>query len=104
MTGQSGVDPRLVALGLAGEPDETASIPREAAAAQAVVEPDGGRPPAPGTLDGQIADAIRRNRTDGAIVRVITQVLPSESVDVARERVIRFTAQMSPNLPSFIPD
>lgn len=51
-----------------------------------------------------IADAIRRNRTDGAIVRVITQVLPSESVDVARERVIRFTAQMSPNLPSFIPD
>jgi EpsI family protein len=51
-----------------------------------------------------IADAIRLNRTDGAIVRVITQVLPSESVDSARERVVRFTAQMSPSLPRFIPN
>ena len=51
-----------------------------------------------------ISDAIRLNRTDGAIVRVITPLLPSESVEVARERVVRFTAQMSPSLSRFIPD
>ena len=28
-----------------------------------------------------VADAIRMNRTDGALVRVITQVMPSESLE-----------------------
>jgi EpsI family protein len=51
-----------------------------------------------------ILDAIRMNRTDGAIVRVITPMLPSESESAARERVVRFTAQMAPSLPRFIPD
>ena len=51
-----------------------------------------------------ILDAIRLNRTDGAIVRVITPMVPSESVANARERVVRFTAQMAPDLPRFIPD
>jgi EpsI family protein len=51
-----------------------------------------------------IADAIRLDRTDGAIVRVITPVLPSESIDTARDRAVRFTAQMSPSLSRFIPD
>jgi EpsI family protein len=51
-----------------------------------------------------IADAIRLNRTDGALVRVITPMLPSESVDTARERVVQFTGQMAPSLPRFIPD
>jgi EpsI family protein len=51
-----------------------------------------------------VADAIRMNRTDGALVRVITQVLPSESLDSARERVTQFTRQMAPNLPRFVPD
>jgi EpsI family protein len=51
-----------------------------------------------------ILDAIRMNRTDGAIVRVITPMLPSESESSARERVVRFTAQMAPSLPRFIPD
>lgn len=51
-----------------------------------------------------IADAIRLNRTDGAIVRVITPVLPAESVDTARERALRFTAQITPSLPRFIPN
>jgi EpsI family protein len=51
-----------------------------------------------------IADAIRMNRTDGALVRVITQVLPSESLESARERAIQFTQQMAPNLPRFIPN
>ncbi|MBB5339830.1 exosortase C-terminal domain/associated protein EpsI [Tunturiibacter gelidoferens] len=51
-----------------------------------------------------VADAIRMNRTDGALVRVITQVLPSESLDSARERATQFTQLMAPNLPRFIPD
>ncbi|WP_213803893.1 exosortase C-terminal domain/associated protein EpsI [Granulicella sp. dw_53] len=51
-----------------------------------------------------IADAIRLNRTDGAIVRVISPVLPTEAVADARERVIRFTGQMAPSLPRFIPE
>ena len=51
-----------------------------------------------------IADAIRMNRTDGALVRVITQILPSESLDSAKERATQFTRQMAPNLPRFIPD
>jgi len=51
-----------------------------------------------------VADAIRMNRTDGALVRVITQVMPSESLESAKERAVRFTRQMAPNLPRFIPN
>ncbi len=51
-----------------------------------------------------ILDAIRMDRTDGAIVRVITPMLPSESASDARERVVSFTAKMAPSLPRFIPD
>jgi EpsI family protein len=51
-----------------------------------------------------VADAIRMNRTDGALVRVITQVLPPESLETAKARAIRFTQQMAPNLPRFIPN
>jgi EpsI family protein len=51
-----------------------------------------------------VTDAIRMNRTDGALVRVITQVLPSESLETAKARAIQFTQQMAPNLPRFIPD
>jgi EpsI family protein len=51
-----------------------------------------------------ILDAIRTNRTDGAIVRVITPMLSNESEDAARKRVVDFTARMAPSLPSFIPN
>jgi EpsI family protein len=51
-----------------------------------------------------VADAIRMNRTDGALVRVITQVLPSESLETAKARALRFTQQMAPSLPRFIPN
>ena len=51
-----------------------------------------------------VADAIRMNRTDGALVRVITQVMPSEPIEAAKVRAIQFTQQMAPNLPRFIPD
>jgi EpsI family protein len=51
-----------------------------------------------------VADAIRMNRTDGALVRVITQVRPSESVESARARAVHFTQMMAPDLPRFIPN
>jgi EpsI family protein len=48
-------------------------------------------------------DAIRMNRTDGALVRVIT---PMESSDLsnARVRVEAFAAKLFPALPRFIPN
>jgi EpsI family protein len=51
-----------------------------------------------------LADAIRYNRTDGALIRVITPISGSEQVSDARERAIRFTTHMTPYLPQFIPN
>jgi hypothetical protein len=51
-----------------------------------------------------VADAIRMNRTDGSIVRVITQIAPSESIADARDRAVSFTSNLTPLLPRFIPD
>jgi EpsI family protein len=51
-----------------------------------------------------VADAIRTNRTDGSIVRVITQIAPSESIADARDRAVSFTTNLTPLLPRFIPD
>ena len=51
-----------------------------------------------------VTDAIRTNRTDGALVRVITPVLPDESIDAAGNRATRFTELMAPYLPQFIPN
>jgi EpsI family protein len=51
-----------------------------------------------------VADAIRTNRTDGALVRVITPVMPNEPLEAAEDRATHFTQQMAPSLPRFIPD
>lgn len=51
-----------------------------------------------------VADALRLNRTDGALVRVITPIAPSEDTVAARERAEAFTRQLAPLLPRFIPD
>jgi EpsI family protein len=50
-----------------------------------------------------LADAIRYNRTDGALVRIITPIAGSESVSSARDRAVRFTQHMTPYLSQFIP-
>lgn len=50
-----------------------------------------------------IADAMRMNRTDGALVRVITPIASNESLDHARARALSFTRKMAPELPRFIP-
>jgi len=51
-----------------------------------------------------VADAIRMNRTDGAIVRIITPVTGSDTIESARNRVLQFTSLMAPELPQFIPN
>jgi EpsI family protein len=51
-----------------------------------------------------VTDAIRTNRTDGALVRVITPVRPNEPLEAAEDRATHFTQQMAPYLPRFIPD
>ncbi|MDW5267484.1 MULTISPECIES: exosortase C-terminal domain/associated protein EpsI [Acidobacteriaceae] len=51
-----------------------------------------------------VADAIRLDRTDGALVRVITQIAPTETVADARERAVHFTSLMAPMLSRFIPN
>lgn len=50
-----------------------------------------------------IADAMRMNRTDGALVRVITPIAPNETVNAARQRAVGFTSLMAPELHRFIP-
>ena len=51
-----------------------------------------------------LADSIRYGRTDEALIRVITLVLPGESHDVARSRVIAFTRQVVALLPAYVPN
>lgn len=51
-----------------------------------------------------LADAIRYNRTDGALIRVITPIAPTETIDSARQRAIHFTSHMTPYVPQFIPN
>ena len=49
-------------------------------------------------------DAMRMNRTDGSLVRVITPIDPREPISAARARAESFTALLSPLLPRFIPN
>jgi EpsI family protein len=51
-----------------------------------------------------VADAMRLNRTDGALVRVSTPIDPNEDPLVARARVETFTAHLTPMLSLFIPN
>ena len=51
-----------------------------------------------------IADAIRMNRSDGALVRVITPIGAEEDSVLARLRAESFVAQLAPMLPRFIPN
>lgn len=51
-----------------------------------------------------LADSIRYNRTDAALVRVVTPVQAGESHLQAHDRVVGFAEQLAPLLPSYIPD
>jgi EpsI family protein len=51
-----------------------------------------------------MADAIRWNRTDGALIRVVTPLKSNETVAAAQARAQGFAGQMVPLLAPFIPD
>lgn len=50
-----------------------------------------------------IWDAMRTNRTDGSMIRVITPVAPGETVNNARDRAEGFAEEVLPMLGSYIP-
>jgi EpsI family protein len=49
-------------------------------------------------------DALRWNRTDGSLIRIVTPVASNESLADAQQRAIRFANQLTPMLPRFIPN
>jgi len=49
-------------------------------------------------------DAVRWNRTDGALVRIVTPIAPEEPLASAEQRAVRFANQVTPLLPRFIPN
>ena len=49
-------------------------------------------------------DAVRWNRTDGALVRIVTPVGPNEPLESAQQRAVHFANQVTPLLPRFIPN
>jgi EpsI family protein len=51
-----------------------------------------------------LLDSIRYNRTDAALVRVVTQLSPGESREAAHQRAVTFAEGLSPLLPAYIPD
>jgi hypothetical protein len=51
-----------------------------------------------------MADAVRWNRTDGALVRLVTPLQPDESLPDAQARLIKFANKLVPMLPRFIPN
>ena len=50
-----------------------------------------------------VADAIRMNRTDGALVRFVTPVDRQESNESSRNRAIEFAGRVLPFLDGYIP-
>jgi EpsI family protein len=49
-------------------------------------------------------DAVRWNRTDGALVRIVTPVGQDEALESAQQRAVNFANQVTPILPRFIPN
>lgn len=50
-----------------------------------------------------IADSIRMNRSDGALVRLMTPMLEGESVDSAQTRLMSIGSNIIPSLNRYIP-
>lgn len=51
-----------------------------------------------------LLDAIRYNRTDGALIRVITPMVPGEPAKASHMRAAVFAGQVAAMLPAYIPD
>jgi EpsI family protein len=50
-----------------------------------------------------VADAMRMNRTDGAMVRIVTPVASNGGVTAAEERALQFARELVPMLDTYIP-
>ena len=50
-----------------------------------------------------VSDSIRMNRSDGALVRLMTPLLDGESPDAAQARMMKLGSQFLPLLDSYIP-
>jgi len=50
-----------------------------------------------------VADALRYNRSDGALVRFTTPLAPAEKISLAERRLLDFTALAAPQLDRFLP-
>lgn len=51
-----------------------------------------------------MADALTKNRTDGAMVRLTTPVFPGEDLAAADARLTAILAEINPVLPKYVPD
>jgi EpsI family protein len=51
-----------------------------------------------------ITDSIRSNRTDAALVRIVTPINSGETPGSAEARAVSFIREIGPTLPRFVPD
>jgi len=49
-------------------------------------------------------DSMNKGRTDGALVRLTTSVMPGDDLEQAEKRLRDFMALVKPKLPAYIPD
>ena len=50
-----------------------------------------------------VADAMRMNRTDGALIRIVTPIAYGESPELAEERAAQFAQRIAPSLSKYVP-
>lgn len=50
-----------------------------------------------------VKDAIRLNRSDGALVRIVTDMHAGETTDAAQQRIMPFASDVVPLLDNYIP-
>jgi len=50
-----------------------------------------------------VADSLRMNRSDGALVRITSEMFPGESAEAAQQRLMPFTNSVLPLLNTYIP-
>lgn len=50
-----------------------------------------------------VKDSIRMNRSDGALVRIVTDMFPGETAEATQQRLLPFASAVSPLLDDYIP-
>lgn len=51
-----------------------------------------------------LVDALFRQRTDGALVRLIMPLRPGEDINTLDQQLSQFAARLAPSLPAYLPD